>query len=203
MKRQTKPKGQKAEAGNKKSSRDITERKQEKEHLSSSEAEFLSLFGNVPVGIAITDLQGNLLAFNDAALEMSGYTRTDIEQISDIATLYYDPKQSKEAPVLFEKQGFLKGYEMQFKHKDGTPFYVLLSLTHTIFNGTPAIQAIFEDVTERKQAENELRESEEKFSAAFHASPNLLSITRVDGTILDVNVGYSQMLGYSREKLNR
>ena|SRR5271157_4790681 len=96
MKTQTKPKRQKAEAGNKKLSRDVTERKQEKEHLPSSEAQFLSLFGNVPVGVAIADLQGNLLAFNHAALEMSGYNRTDIERIGDVATLYYDPKQRKE-----------------------------------------------------------------------------------------------------------
>jgi PAS domain S-box-containing protein len=52
---------------------------------------------------------------------------------------------------------------------------------------------------ERKQTEHALRESEEKFSAAFHASPNLIIITRLaSGTLLDVNDSYSRMLGYSR-----
>ncbi len=47
----------------------------------------------------------------------------------------------------------------------------------------------------------DLRASEEKFSATFHSSPNLISITRLsDGTILDVNEGYTQTLGYTREE---
>ena len=59
--------------------------------------------------------------------------------------------------------------------------------------------AIGRDITERKQAEQRLRESEEKFAAAFHASPNLIALTRMsDGTIVEVNNGYSQLLGYSR-----
>lgn len=55
------------------------------------------------------------------------------------------------------------------------------------------------DITERKYADMKLRESEERFSAAFHASPNLISITRLsDGMIMEVNEGYTQLLGYSR-----
>lgn len=54
---------------------------------------------------------------------------------------------------------------------------------------------------QHKQKEDELRQSEEKFSAAFQATPNLMAITRLsDGTILDVNEGYSQLLGYSSEE---
>ncbi len=57
------------------------------------------------------------------------------------------------------------------------------------------------DTTERRYAQQVLRESEEKFAAAFRASPNLLAITRMDdGTILDVNEGYSRLLGYSRDE---
>ncbi|OIR04975.1 phytochrome-like protein cph1 [mine drainage metagenome] len=55
------------------------------------------------------------------------------------------------------------------------------------------------DITERKNADLQLRESEERFSAAFHGSPNLISITRLkDGMIIEVNEGYTQLLGYSR-----
>jgi PAS domain S-box-containing protein len=60
---------------------------------------------------------------------------------------------------------------------------------------------ILRDITGRKRAEEALRESEEKFAAAFHASPNLIAITRMaDGKIVDVNDGYSKMLGYSRDE---
>ncbi len=54
---------------------------------------------------------------------------------------------------------------------------------------------------ERRRAERSLRDSEEKFAAAFHSSPNLIAITRMsDGTIVEVNDGYTQMLGYSRSE---
>jgi PAS domain S-box-containing protein len=58
------------------------------------------------------------------------------------------------------------------------------------------------DVTERRQAEKKLKESEEKFSKAFHSSPSLMAITRMkDGYFIDVNDTYTQVLGYCREEL--
>ncbi len=53
----------------------------------------------------------------------------------------------------------------------------------------------------RYEAEQSLRDSEEKFAAAFHASPNLIAMTKMsDGSIVEVNKGYTQLLGYSREE---
>jgi len=58
------------------------------------------------------------------------------------------------------------------------------------------------DITERKKAQEKLKESEEKFSKAFHSSPSLMMIIRMeDGLILDANNAFTQVLGYSREEL--
>ena len=196
MKRKTKPKLDKAEVGDKKLSHQITERKQEVEFLDSNDAKFFSLVGNVPIGIGIADLQGNLLAFNDAALEMSGYTRAEIEQIGNIAALYYDPKQRKDALALFEKQGFLKGYETQFKRKDGTFLHALLSLTRTIFNGEPCIQAMFEDITERKRAEEALQQSEERYRSIFENTGLGVFESTPEGRIVRVNPAFARIFGF-------
>ncbi len=54
---------------------------------------------------------------------------------------------------------------------------------------------------ERAQAEEGLRKSEARYSAAFHASPDLIAVTRMaDGTIKEVNEGFTQMLGYTRDE---
>ncbi|GAG79953.1 unnamed protein product, partial [marine sediment metagenome] len=54
----------------------------------------------------------------------------------------------------------------------------------------------------KRRAEEKLKESEEKFSKAFHSSPNLMAITRMeDGYYVDVNETYIQTLGYNREEL--
>ncbi len=54
-----------------------------------------------------------------------------------------------------------------------------------------------QDITDRKFSERELRASQEKFAAAFNASPDLMAVTRTDGTILEVNEAFTSMLGYS------
>lgn len=63
------------------------------------------------------------------------------------------------------------------------------------------LRGTIQDITERKRTEEELRRSEQKFSAAFYASPDLMAVTRLaDGTILEVNDAYTRILGYSREE---
>ena len=57
------------------------------------------------------------------------------------------------------------------------------------------------EIAERKEAEEALWESEEKFSKAFHSSPAMLVLTTLDGKNLDVNQAYADFLGYSREEI--
>src|SRR4030095_6504771 len=62
--------------------------------------------------------------------------------------------------------------------------------------------AAFFDIAERKRAEKELRESEERVAKAFHASPDALVISRIsDGVILEVNDSFVSMSGYARKDL--
>ena len=70
-------------------------------------------------------------------------------------------------------------------------------------DGKPAfLLGISLDITEQKRAEREIKSSEERFFKAFHLAPVLSSLSRLeDGTILDVNDRYCQVLGYSREEI--
>ncbi|HUH97988.1 MAG TPA: PAS domain S-box protein [Anaerolineales bacterium] len=177
-------------------SRDITEHRQAEERLRASEAQFRSLFENAPIGIGLTDLEGRVLALNDAMLEMSGYTRADLDQIGNAASLYYDPKQREEAVALFMKQGLLKNYEIKLKRRDGTFFYALLSLTHASFNGKPCIQASVQNINERKQAEDARQRAEQSYRTIFNESiVGMFQSTR-EGRFLIANPALAQMWGY-------
>jgi PAS domain S-box-containing protein len=95
----------------------------------------------------------------------------------------------------------VRNFELTLAFEDGTARDIVGNAV-PLFDANGKVRGAvgaFLDITERKQAEQELRESEEKFAAAFHASPNLMAITRIaDGTILEVNEGYSRLLGYTR-----
>ncbi|MDO8752909.1 MAG: PAS domain S-box protein, partial [Anaerolineales bacterium] len=166
-----------------------------------SEAQFRTLFENAPIGIGVSDLQGNLLAFNDAMVQSGGYSRADIEKVGTVGALYYDARQREEALGLFQKQGHLKDFPVQFKHFSGGPYNVLLSLTHITFNGRPCIQAIAQDITERKQVEDALRESEDRYRDLVENSQDLICTHDLKGIILSANPASSRMLGYGLDEL--
>lgn len=110
------------------------------------------------------------------------------------------------------ERGFRSSISLPLKDEGGNTFGILNIYADMPNAFTPEETRLLEELAgdmafgiavlrtraEHKQFEETLRISEEKFAAAFHASPNLIAITRfADGTILDVNDGYSRMLGYS------
>ncbi len=187
---------------------DITERKKAEEALRQQEEQFRNLFENAPIGIGVSDMQGNLLAFNDAMMKPGGYSREDILKIGNVAGLYYDAKQREEALALFREQGFIHGYEVKFKRKDGTPYDSMLSLTMATFSGQPCLQAMVEDITERKFAEEELKQSEDRYRILFNTMEEGVAINEavlgengevVDYIILDVNPAFGRHSPYTME----
>ena len=94
--------------------------------------------------------------------------------------------------------------EYRFKKADGSYAYILDQGRKSFDRrGVPVLIAgAMSDITDRKLAEEALRESEERFSKAFRASPDGLVISRIsDGIILEVNDGFVAMSGYSRDEL--
>jgi PAS domain S-box-containing protein len=98
--------------------------------------------------------------------------------------------------------GQAESEEYSSRTKSGEIRTMLLSAEPINIAGEPCIIAVTMDITERKQAEKALRESEEKFSAAFRASPGAISITTLkDGIFLDVNDSFTRINGYTREEV--
>ena len=90
------------------------------------------------MGLGIADMQGNLIAFNDAMLKPGGYDREDIAKIKNVSAFYYDLKEREKVLEIFRKQGFLHQHLVQFKRKDGTPYSALLSLRPVTYAGRHA-----------------------------------------------------------------
>jgi len=184
------------------SGEDITKERKNENLLQESEEKFRYVFDNSPVGMSLTFLDGRVNT-NQALNKMLGYSKTEMRSKKWQDITYPDDIKLTETNISSLKAGKQKiaKFVKRFLHKNGSLVWVeLTSFLRRDETGRPLyLISVLVDITKRKQNEQKLQESEKKFAAAFHASPNLMVITQiVDGKILEVNEGYTRLLGYSR-----
>src|SRR5262249_43648985 len=98
----------------------------------------------------------------------------------------------------------IKGEVFKHLRSDGTEtFFSINAAPIRDSEGNVAFSVVtYMDITERKRADNALRESEERFAKAFRASPDALVISRIeDGVILEANDSFVSMCGYGRDEI--
>ena len=93
------------------------------------------------------------------------------------------------------------GHEVRLVRKDGAVRWVSAFSSFTEYGGKPALQSAFVDVTERKFAEEALRESEERYRLLVERSTDLVAEVTIDGTFMYVNPNYKAILGYEPSEL--
>jgi two-component system, sensor histidine kinase and response regulator len=147
---------------------EITKRKLAEDALRRSEEHFRILVEQASDGIFITDEQGKYIDVNSAGAEMLGYTREEILQRSIPEVVIAEER----ARALQEKVRLASGQssreEWRFQRKDGSTFPGEVS-ARRLPDGR--LQGILRDITERKQAEEILRQNEERFRVALKDSP--------------------------------
>jgi PAS domain S-box-containing protein len=164
--------------------------------------QFRALIESVPIGIAIVDQVGNLLACNDVMLTYGGHDREDVQKIGNISRLFSDPTQHEEIFARLSLEGVLKKSPVRIKRKGGSDYAALLSLTPMSFRGQAAVIVVVEDLTEHKRAEPALEsESEQRFRAYVEQAPDGVFVIDGAGCYQDVNVAACRLLGYSTDEL--
>ncbi|MDM9379516.1 PAS domain S-box protein [Chlorogloeopsis sp. ULAP01] len=184
--------------------RDITERKQAEVKLQSLAQKFAKAFRCSPNPITISTLQeGRYVEVNDSFVQLSGYDRLEAigHTAFELNVWVHESDRTKLLQQL-QLQGAIRNQEFTFRKKSGELILVQLSAEIIDLDGTPCLLTISQDITERKQAELALRESEEKFSKAFRSSPIPITILKLeDGRYIDVNDAFLAITGFSREEV--
>ena len=183
--------------------RDITERKRAEEALRQSEDRYRDLVENSRDLICTHDPNGILLSVNEAPLRILGYSREEMlnKPLRDFVVPEMRPHCDFYLAQI-QREGSFKG-TLRVLTKSGE--VRLWEFDNTVRRngvGGPIVRGMARDVTEQKKAERALRESEEKFSKAFHSNPSAMAILKLkEGLFLDANRAFEEQFGFKREEV--
>lgn len=165
------------------------------------------MFEGTPVGINLTDVKGRVLATNPAFARMVGRSEADLRKRTfDSITHPADRETDRSlfGELLAGRRDFYR-IEKRYVRPDGRVVWVRLSVSLIRdADGSPRFTVgVAEDITDRKEAEERLRESERRFSDAFEQSPIGMALVGLDGHWLRVNRSLCELLGYPEQELVR
>ncbi|MBF0290908.1 MAG: PAS domain S-box protein, partial [Nitrospinae bacterium] len=168
-------------------------------NLGESEERHRILFNNASVGIGISSEGGDIVDANETLLEMMGYSRRELigMRFNDMFAVQED-KGSLSGRL--SKEGAVHDFEAKLRKKDGSEFIANLTVTRYNLGGKQVTQAMILDITERKKAETELRESEASIRALVEHSPIAIIIdvgVEADEKIIMMNQKFTDMFGYT------
>jgi PAS domain S-box-containing protein len=188
--------------------------------LQASEERYRSLFDGVPVGLYRTTPSGRLLDANLALAQIEGYPDRDTLLAADTASMYVSLEDRVRWQALMEQEGTVRVFETQIRTYDGTVIWVNDS-ARAVTDSQGAVlyyEGSIEDISERKQVEDELRqyrehleelveertaklrESEARYRTLFDGVPVGLYRTTPTGKTLNVNLAAAQMFGFPSQE---
>ena len=184
---------------------DITERKQAEEDLRKSEERYRTILEDMDEGYFENDLAGNFTFVNDAECRDLGYSREEL--IGMNYRQYSDEATAKKLYELFHNiyntGKPIKRFPGQFISKDGTRHFneVSASLIRDAKGKPIGFRGVSQDITERKQVEEALRESEERYRALVESASDIVFRTDGTGHFTFVNPAGIRIMGYEEEEI--
>jgi len=184
---------------------DISERKRVDEALRESEERYRGLFENSLEGMGLSK-GDEVVDANRALLDIFGYS--DLEEFRAISILdHVAPESRSLVKEIAERrrrgEPCPKRFEYQITRKDGETRTLEISMDAVCLRGQSYIQSTFRDITERRRAEEALRESEVRFRAVFENAGIGMGLVDLKGNSIETNPATQRMLGYKGAELKK
>jgi PAS domain S-box-containing protein len=190
---------------------DITERKLAEQALQESEQRLQDLFDTMSEGVVLISPNGEITQANPGAESILGLTRSEIQERNYVAPQWeilrpdgspMPPEEMAGPRAMTEKQPVMN-VEMGIRRTDGAVAWVNVNAVPQLNDSGEIISVVgtFSDITERKQAEDALRESEERYRAMFEDAAIGISLVNIEGQTIQRNPALYRMLGYTSEEM--
>ena len=162
---------------------------------------YLTRFANDIV--LLLDSEGRIANFNDRALSAYGYPREELLAMSlaELRPAALGAAVRRQLDLAKARGGLV--FETWHRRKDRTEFPVEVSARAFEVDGETFVQEIIRDITERKRAEQELRDSEARYRNLFEHTAVGMAHVSIEGRLLQVNQRLADKLGYTREELEQ
>jgi PAS domain S-box-containing protein len=172
--------------------------------LDSVEYNLCEAFRNATLGVAITDEAGRFLEVNDAYSAITGYSLDELRERDFLDITHPDDRTKHlQASGDFQDQSGTLVYEMRCVRNDGRVVWVRNNVSIMLRSERLKKRLILlcEDITEAREAEEKLKESERRFRTLIERSLDVITVLRPDGQVVYESPALERLLGYEPEDL--
>ncbi|MBN8658034.1 MAG: PAS domain S-box protein, partial [Anaerolineae bacterium] len=179
---------------------DITERKRAEDDMRESERKYRDLINGMNDAVWVIDMDMRFLDVNDAAVRTLGYSRGELlsMEVSDIDSAI----RMEQIRQLIDKLSVekLQVFETRHKAKDGREIPVEVSSSLVSYMGRTVIMSIARDITDRKQAGEEVRLAQQRYQALIENAPDGIVLMDVDGRFKYASPSIKRIFGYEQDE---
>ncbi len=182
--------------------RDITARKQAEEALLESRQELRNLFDGVPIGLYRSTPEGQRIDGNLAIVDILGYPSLNDFLSRNFVDDYLDPADRKRWQALMEEGGVVKGFEVQYRRRDGKVIWVRESarIVRDRRGRVLYYEGALEDITDMKVAQDKLQTEKAYLDQLIESAQEAIVITDLQGRVLRINPEFTKIFGYTTEE---
>lgn len=183
---------------------DITLKKKRFEEFKELKNHFQQLFNSMIDPVAIVDNKGKILEVTKKVEKVTGFKRDELVNNNFLKTKIFSNK-TKTILIknLLKRMSGIKipPYEIEILTKNGDKLPFEINAEKIVYMGTLADMVVFRDISQRKKAEKDLKDSEERYRDLFENANDLIQAVKPDGSFLYVNDAWKKVLGYTDKEI--
>ncbi|MDI6767491.1 MAG: PAS domain S-box protein, partial [Bacteroidota bacterium] len=181
----------------------ILERKRAEEKIHKSEEMFSIIFKKAPYAASLVSIPEQVIEeINETHEWLFGYSREEVVgKRADMLDMCFDPEQRKRIGTLIRQQGFVRNAELTFRTKSHAVIHILLNAEPVQIGGKSFLLTTAQDITERKRAEAELLESEERWSFALEGGGDGVWDWNTQTNQVFFSRRWKEMLGFEEHEI--